>query len=674
MEIGHPEFDIHHSHPMQTPIPENQRLTRPWARKTLWVAGALFLGLFAWAWAWADTYSVTLDPLAITAYPAIPLSLDIQENGKPVQNLTARHFQISENGKQNNGPLVVLQPHAPNAKMDLYILLDRSGNAQKYESLVKANLKGLFRAEMSQGIDLRIFINSFGNGDTAMQTNLVPVHPADFESFVDNLAFDDLPTTPFVAGYGLSRLYSFAYGSPRPDADKVALVLTATPFADESQTGKSFSDVANHLGENGFIVLSAGLPLKSLASPRTENSEDSSLTHALQGGYLGSLSTDLTLIPTLMAHRKRDRYSLLYFSTLPPDQAAGSKTDLSIDDSPALSFALPAMGSTSPTITHTPPSESLTGDPLTLTVQASPNQRLVNAVEVRFFDSSLAEKSLILPKDPSTSTDSLIAFTGSIPADEMPTDTVLYQVAAHTPYETLETATPTFVVPVLQFDKGITLTATEVNGTEILWRWSGPTVSLGTQFELYGGDKLIVKTDQLNTSIPVTECGRYQIVKLRVLVRPGADHPRAGQWSLFSLPAEHYIGPTDPISESAGIGTLMQCLNPEKATSAQYVTENETIYRPNALLNLDKTLYYAATAYDRSIRNDILLSHFGLLFSILNMVSPSELAQYGNADVSIPRSLVYKTITGINQSADFGAQFQKAQDTLAQRIFGDTTL
>ena len=124
----------------------------------------------------------------------------------------------------------------------------------------------------------------------------------------------------------------------------------------------------------------------------------------------------------------------------------------------------------------------------------------------------------------------------------------------HSPYFVSNPADNRYLVPVLEYDKGIRLTPTTVNGDTVLWRWEGETVDMGTQYQLWGGDTMIVETTGRTHEIPATECNRYQVVKLRVLVKAGADHPRAGQWSFFSLPAEAYVGPDGPMTQEAAVG------------------------------------------------------------------------------------------------------------------------
>jgi len=621
-----------------------------------------------------DSYVVTLDPLTVNAFPAIPLSLNINLNGAMATNLYARHLGISEKGIRNDGAFVVLPPKSPNPKMDLFILLDRSGNAKPYEALIKGNLKSLVRA-LKASTDLQVFINSFGNNDTLNDGATTLVFTEQFETAVDSILFDE-PVTSGARNkaQGFNRLSAIAtHSQARPDADKIALVVTASPFSEDSLTSVTPEMVAHELGAQNFTLITTGLPLKRLSSPHTQNSEDQSLSHILPGGYLGSFSTDLTLLSDLLAKRRADRTSVLYLSTLQPDEAANQTVELSIDGSPVMHFNYPSIDPTQPQLIHTPLAETSLGDTLNLSAQVDNGHQMVNQVLAQYFDNKGIRHRISLPRNPRT-TLGTIDFSANLPADLLPPDHVVYQFSTHTPYQTIES--PIFAIPVLALDRGISLKGTLVNNKEILWSWSGPTVDMGTSYELYDGDgdKLITTTTDRHFTIPVNDCNKYQIVKLRVFIKPGAAHPRAGQWSLFSRAGEEYLGPTGTPTEQEGIEKLVQCLDPKTIASFKDLVSSETIYKATKPLNLVKTLYYATAIYDRRLQSAIDLDEYTLFYSLLGILGPNDMTQYSSPDVQIPYSMLYKTITGINQTADFTGAFKEARNKRARQIFGDSTI
>ena len=117
----------------------------------------------------SSAYSVTIDEIHSDNYPQIQLRFKLAGS---VENLVARHFSIYENGKINNGPIVLLPPKSPNNKIDLFIFLDRSGNTKDYESIIKSNLKSLVNYMKNSGVDLEVKMIDFGSTDLPQNTDI----------------------------------------------------------------------------------------------------------------------------------------------------------------------------------------------------------------------------------------------------------------------------------------------------------------------------------------------------------------------------------------------------------------------------------------------------------------------------------------------------------------------
>ncbi|MBU0577438.1 VWA domain-containing protein [Patescibacteria group bacterium] len=613
-------------------------------------------------------YTVAVEEEDISSFPQVQLSLKITGD---TSNLFARHFHVSENGERNNGPIVILPPDSSNNKIDLFILLDQSGNTENYQSIIRSNLKSLILYMENQGVDLKVNITAFSSSDTPQdETPESYTEFANLETSIDSMAFDSSHPKRV---YGLNKIYNFASTSSRSGAEKVALIINGSQFYDQDRgedTTYNVRETINELAANDFITFVVGAPIKQLHSLRSDNTEDASLSHSMAGGYLGSFGTDLTVIHDLLQKRGSNRFVLQYYSTLPLSEASSGSAQIYIKDYPVKTINYPDVDVAEPMMTHDVAHEALLGDPFPVRIEIAPYGKLVNVVEMFYLNAAGGVQNQVLIHKRDESTDDLLVFEGAIPGDDYPEDYLRYYVSAHTAYHTIGSEADTVSVPVFAYDTGIFLQSQIINDEEILWTWYGETVDQGIQYELWAGDSLIINTTERNYSIPITECNKYQVVKVRVLLKPDADHPHAGDWSLFSRPGERFAGEETTITEQEGIEKMIECLDDKTATSLSSFVQNEPNYEALKNLYLEKMFYYFTRVIDPSIGQDVEFGRYRLLYYLMNFINYTEYSTYSTSSDDILNSIVYKAITNANQTNNITQTFETAIQELIIRMRG----
>ena len=273
-----------------------------------------------------------------------------------------------------------------------------------------------------------------------------------------------------------------------------------------------------------------------------------------------------------------------------------------------------------------------------------------------------------------------MVYEGEIPKGDYPTEALNYFVKIYTPFDLVGTGDDMTNVKVESVDDGIILKSQMVNNKEVLWSWSGPTVNMGDEYEIWEGDKKLNVGSLVarSYSIPITECKRYQIVKVRVKLRKGVDHPRAGDWSLFSRPGEYYYpdpGVTqDGLTESFGVSKMVECLEKSSYETPAAFIASERGYHASTNLTLNKIFYYVTAILDPSLKDDLRLERFGLLYLFMDALSQTDYDTYSPDTKSLPASLLYKAITAANQIGDLEAVFKDSLDELAIRLRGNTSI
>ena len=614
-------------------------------------------------------YSVTIEEINSENYPQIQLSFKLTGS---VENLVARHFSIYENGKINNGPIVLLPPKNPNNKIDLFIFLDRSGNTKSYESIIKSNLKSLVHYMKNNEVDLDVKMIDFGSTDLPQNTDIKTfASEADFNDSVDGLVFDSARPSKV---YGLNKIDQIASSQGRSGADKVVLIINGSQFYDQKlddATTFNVAETVNKLFNNGFTVFVTGYPLKQLHALRTLNTEDGSLSHSVPGGYLGGFAIDLTVIDDLLKKQNTGRYVLQYYSENP----GGGSAQLYIQDNFVENFSYSRGDSSTPMMIHTTGNEAIEGHSLPIRVEVAPNGQLINIAEMSYLDESTPPKLVksVLIHEKTEDTENNMIYTGEIPEGGFPSDFARYYVKVYTPYDVIGSEDEYVSIPVFAYDEDIILKSTIVNNEEVIWRWEGKTVDMGEKYQLWAGDEMIIETKDRLYTLPADECDKYQVVKVRVLLKAGADHPSAGTWSNFSRQGEVFVGTDGELTESEGINIMISCLeNKEYQTNSAYI-QTEPNYSASKKLYMDKMTYYVTGITDPTLKSKIRLDRYALLYYLMNFINGTEYSKYSNSSVLIPRSMVYKVVTNSNQKDDLSGAFQTAVEELARRMRGSSS-
>ncbi len=620
----------------------------------------------------SNPYSVEIENIDVGTFPVVQMDLSMTDNSGLNSAFFGKNFSVFESGKQVNGPIIVLPPGSYNNKIDLFILLDKSGATDNYEDIIKSNIKSLVKYMLDKGVDLNVKISSYDSSDNSynFQSKELSTNYVNFDNEIDSLVFDK---TRLEKVYGLEKIYSLVAQNYRDDAEKIALIINGSQYYDKNKddtTVFSVADAIKRLVEKDFMTFVVGYPIKQMVAHRTNNTEDGSLAHSLPGGYYGSFSSDLTGIYDLLSGRVSNKYILRYFSNLSPKDATFVAGELQIDDYSVAHFDYSLTNNTQARIEHTP-RVVLSGEPYNLEIRVYNESKLINVVEMAYPSSDGNIKTIVMEHKKNSDSDDYLVYDAVINSDDIVSDNFIYYFILHTPYRMINFYSDIYVTPVFEYESGITLVPQLINDKEVLWRWSGETVDKGKKYQLYMGDKMITETADRFYTIPLGDCDLYQIVKVRVLLKDGVDHPRAGEWSLFSLPFEYYAGPDGTVSEKRGIEEMFKCLNNKEDISFNDFVSSEDDYSAESKLSMNKMLEYITGVSDDSLRSRMKRSRYSMLYYFMHFIDSKEIRTYKKVYDKIPYSILYKVITNINQSDDFVLAYNKAKDDVAEWILGD---
>jgi len=570
-----------------------------------------------------------------------------------------------EAGEKNNGPLVLLPPAAKNQKIDLHVLLDNSSRAASYEQLIKANLSGLATYLFEGGYDAQFFLDSLsGSADFQafdLSTALIRISEISFSgsapSMIDGFAKISQETTSFS----------------RSDAKKVMLIINATAFADEKPdgvTGRAAQGAIQALSDKNYLTFVAGFPFVSLHGIRSEEplADFFDFSHNVAGGYLGSFGSDFSALVDLLEMQSPDDFVLQYFSTYPPSTFVGSSAELLIDDFSAATLRYQSAPSGKIVIDHIPENEIALGDSIPFEVNLINEDQMVNAVEVTFRNRQNLFETRMLAHNRQNSDADKLSYVGQIPSEDVSADKFTYYVSVHTPYTVTGAEGSIINVPVNIYDDEIILRPTLVNGTEVLWTWEGATVSRGKKFELWNGDKLITTTDKKNHSVPLDNCNRFQIMHVKVIFSDGSS-------SYPSRPVEYYADADDAVTtltEKEGVGLMIECIETKQIDTFTKLIASTPQYEASRTLMLRNAELFMSKIIDDDIWRKIEAEagYYDMLYYIMRFTDKEEYIQYGLNEEALTRSVVYKLITRVNQTADVNAAFDAGLKELASRLRG----
>ncbi len=305
-------------------------------------------------------------------------------------------------------------------------------------------------------------------------------------------------------------------------------------------------------------------------------------------------------------------------------------------------------------------------------MQAS--HRLIEALEFYYLKPDQSVAVLPLVRQPQKDQAGQRWYQAEVPPKDSPQDFFRYALLAHSPLGPAGDVNDFITVPILSYDKGIALESTIVNGDSILWRWNGPTVAMGSKFQLWAGDEMLAETVEDHVIVPAGACQKYQIVQLKVRVNPGADHPYAGQWSLPSAPFEAYAGQDGPIHEKEGIELMLSCLEQKALASLNQVVQGESLYQAGHDLYLEKALYYLSKIVWPQQAAQIDFGNYRFLYSILRFVSDQESQDYAKSTDKLPRSLLHKLVFQFNHGQNLDERFADSLQEMSLRMKGHPSI
>ena len=167
----------------------------------------------------SSPYTVSVKKINDAEFPRVQVAMEVSGD---TSGMTAKHFEVLEQGKMNDGPRVLLPPKNAGNRIDLYILLDDSANAVTESELIKQNLSALINYCFDLKIDLRIILSTFEKG--------VVYQGVDRQAILSNintLTFSESSTSK-VDGFG--KIMETASLIERSGAEKVLLLINASDF------------------------------------------------------------------------------------------------------------------------------------------------------------------------------------------------------------------------------------------------------------------------------------------------------------------------------------------------------------------------------------------------------------------------------------------------------------
>jgi hypothetical protein len=623
----------------------------------------------------SSVYNINTNSVDTRQFPGVLMDFEILENP---QNLFAKHIDIVENGQSLHGPKVLLPPADNTSKLDLFILLDASGNTKFYESVIRSKMDALSTYLEFLGTNVKYYVSVIRDSDSPLEK--APETASDKSELRNILSDIEFGSGDLPKAYGLNKLYQFSEHSYRDQAKKAALVITGTPFYDQDsgdETTYSTRETINELSDNNFSVFMVGQPYGSLHGLQNRNTEDGSLTHSLPGGYLGHFSADLTLMAEMLLRQTNKNYQLYYTSDLMPDQAKSASVELYIEGSLSKSFTYENVSAGSPVMTHLTGSSVMYGDPVPVKVEVANQGKMVSEVELNYRNHEGVFQTALLKRTPELDGEGTLLFSGEIPPGNYPDEGLNYRTVLYTPFEQIDGESVSLGVDL--FDSGIKLNHQFVNesGQEgINWSWSGPTVQEGHWYELWFGDRLVTATDQKNHIEPVTECTRYQIAKVRVCLEGGKEN--CAKWSLFSKEAEAYLEdeglPPDHVTEEAGVQKMIACLNESAYETLPEFISGQSDYLRDRHLDINKSLFYLTEILAPDVQEKVKLKRLSLLYFFMDFVTDEEYEHYGLTGDDIPLKLIYKYIARANNIDDLGNAYDEGLVDLAIRMRGNTSI
>lgn len=615
----------------------------------------------------ATPYSADISNLDTSAYPMVRFNIDLSKYPNGVTNLTGRNFSIFENEIKNTNPIVVLPPGAYNNKIDLIILLDRSGNTKNYEQIIKTNLKALVRYLTDKKADLNIRFASFSSSTSSYGHTLKNYSDLysnnNFNNDIDALAFDEARTEK---AYGLEGITTLMGENFREGADKVALIINGSQYYEKAEY--TLMSTRNMLENNNFQVFVAGFPIKQMLKHKTSNpyTYDMSFAHYITGGYLGSFSSDLTAIYDLLVKKNSTKYTIQYFAGIPTADSSIKSVKLNIDDINVSQFNYPVANLTQPDITHNPQPAPLNA-PYNVKIQINNTGKYINVVELAYQNANGTRASIFMEHRKSQDTAGLLFYEGEIPAKDIVKGNLIYYFILHMPFDTLRLgANPPYVVEVLEYDPNIILKAVLApSKKDVNWSWSVPKNYEVIKYELSQGDSDKKELFENRYTIPLGECNLYQIVKVRAYLKKDSTHPE-DYWSLPSLPVEYDGAPQTSVTEKDAIQAMFKCLKNKTAKSFDDFVSNENgYYKPDSVMYLNKMLEYITGIADSSLRSGTsqgtTFKQYDYIYYFMNFINSDEMHDYSKINNRIPFRLVYKMITSVNQEKDFNTAYNVAE-------------
>ena len=248
---------------------------------------------------------ITVRSVDIGQFPKIKVFIEaFNKRGEPLDTLTSDNLYIFENGISKKVLSVDKIPVSETVMVDFVFVIDQTGSMQKYINAVYKNISKFSRSLMQRGIDFRIGLVLFS--DELERMHQPTENVGDFLGWLSGVKARGGGDEKENALEALELAAKMDY---RPDANKVAVLITDAPFHEEGEDGHG---VTNQTKESIIEELvNSEVRVFSIVPPRLE--EYASIARKTRGTFY-DIDYPFSTILDNFSNQLTNLYSLVYRS------------------------------------------------------------------------------------------------------------------------------------------------------------------------------------------------------------------------------------------------------------------------------------------------------------------------------------------------------------------------
>lgn len=181
---------------------------------------------------------ITVRSVDISSFPNIKIMIEAYNRlGEPLDTLTADNLFVTENGVAKKVIAVDKIPLADKVPVDFIFVIDKTGSMQNYINSVRSNVTKFTASLVKRGIDYRIGLILFSD-ELEMIYNPTP----DVQKFLIWLSEVKARGGGDDKENALEALEATTKMQWRPEANKVAVIVTDAPYHQKGEDGYGVTD------------------------------------------------------------------------------------------------------------------------------------------------------------------------------------------------------------------------------------------------------------------------------------------------------------------------------------------------------------------------------------------------------------------------------------------------